>query len=131
MRKSYHRASAGYRSRRFHGATSSPAAFAEAVTQLKSWFASWVGIPVERSEGWLHWSSTNPNSNGQNGAPVRHDITMEEVKKHNTAEDAWTTLNNKVYNLTPYLKFHPGGSSILLKVAGKDCYSLFMKYHAW
>lgn len=36
-----------------------------------------------------------------------------------------------MYNITPYLKFHPGGSDILVKVAGKDGTSLFMKYHAW
>lgn len=37
----------------------------------------------------------------------------------------------QVYNITPYLKFHPGGSDILLKAAGKDGTLLFMKYHPW
>ena len=36
-----------------------------------------------------------------------------------------------MYNLTPYLKFHPGGESILMKVAGRDGTALFNKFHAW
>lgn len=37
----------------------------------------------------------------------------------------------QVYNLTPYLRFHPGGVPLLLKVAGRDGTALFNKYHAW
>lgn len=37
----------------------------------------------------------------------------------------------QVYNLTPYLQYHPGGVDILVKTAGKDCTALFNRYHAW
>lgn len=37
----------------------------------------------------------------------------------------------QVYDITPYLNFHPGGRDILLKAAGKDGTALFMKYHPW
>lgn len=37
----------------------------------------------------------------------------------------------QVYNLTHYLRFHPGGVPLLLKVAGRDGTALFNKYHAW
>ena len=36
----------------------------------------------------------------------------------------------QVYNITPYIKFHPGGN-ILMQGAGKDSTVLFQKYHAW
>ena len=36
----------------------------------------------------------------------------------------------QVYNITPYISFHPGGK-ILLQGAGKDSTALFDKYHAW
>mmetsp|Transcript_7512 Transcript_7512/g.13014 ORF Transcript_7512/g.13014 Transcript_7512/m.13014 type:complete len:164 (+) Transcript_7512:81-572(+) len=49
---------------------------------------------------------------------LRKDITVAEVKRHNTVEDAWMIFRNRVYNLTPYLRFHPGGADILAKVAG-------------
>ena len=31
----------------------------------------------------------------------------------------------KVYNMTPYMKFHPGGVEELMRGAGKDCTILF------
>ena len=43
------------------------------------------------------------------GARGMKKITMEEVQRHRTKADAWTVLGGKVYNITPYLKFHPGG----------------------
>lgn len=40
-------------------------------------------------------------------------------------------LRGKVYNISPYLRFHPGGVPILMKAAGKDGTALFSKYHPW
>jgi cytochrome b involved in lipid metabolism len=40
-------------------------------------------------------------------------------------------LHGKVYNITPYLRFHPGGADILVKSAGRDGTALFNKYHPW
>lgn len=37
----------------------------------------------------------------------------------------------QVYNITPYLKYHPGGEKILLSVAGKDGTPAFDRYHRW
>lgn len=74
---------------------------------------------------------TSKDLNGLAGASLRKDIPLSEVKQHCTADDAWTVIHNKVYNLTPYLSFHPGGVDYLLKVAGKDGTVLFNKYHRW
>lgn len=30
-------------------------------------------------------------------------------------------ISGKVYNITPYMKFHPGGVDDLMKAAGIDC----------
>ncbi|KYN93549.1 putative cytochrome b5-like heme/steroid binding protein, partial [Plasmodium gaboni] len=35
-------------------------------------------------------------------------ITKEEVAKHNKKDDAWVIYKNKVYEITHYLKHHPG-----------------------
>lgn len=68
---------------------------------------------------------------GRKGAPLRHDITMEEVSQHNTEFDAWTVLDGRVYNMTPYLLYHPGGKAQLMLGAGGDCTDLFNENHAW
>lgn len=55
--------------------------------------------------------------------PMR--VTLEELKKHKSPEDAWSAYNGKVYNITPYLKFHPGGEKELMRTAGRDGTKLF------
>lgn len=65
------------------------------------------------------------------GLPLRNDISIAEVQTHNKSYDAWITLSNKVYNITPYLPYHPGGENIMKSVLGKDATILFHKYHTW
>lgn len=57
--------------------------------------------------------------------------SLAEVTKHGTPDDAWMVLRGKVYNITLYLKYHPGGVDTLLEAAGADGTALFDKYHAW
>ena len=52
------------------------------------------------------------------------------MKLHASPDDCWTIIRGKVYDISKYIKFHPGGDKILLG-AGKDCTALFDKYHAW
>jgi len=58
-------------------------------------------------------------------------IPRTEVAEHDSVHDAWMILKNKVYNITPYLHYHPGGVSIFKSVLGKDGTELFDKYHPW
>jgi cytochrome-b5 reductase len=46
-------------------------------------------------------------------------ITLEELAKHNTAADAWVAIKGKVFNVTPFLRVHPGGQAQLLRGAGE------------
>jgi len=46
-------------------------------------------------------------------------------------KDAWTVLGGKVYNITPYLPYHPGGEPELLRAAGRDGTRLFGEVHPW
>ncbi|KAG9301877.1 hypothetical protein G9A89_004556 [Geosiphon pyriformis] len=57
--------------------------------------------------------------------------TLEELRQHKTENDAWTALNGTIYNITPYLKFHPGGEKELMRCAGRDGTKLFMATHGW
>lgn len=40
-------------------------------------------------------------------------------------------MGSKVYNITPYLPYHPGGERELMKAAGRDGTKLFMEIHPW
>jgi cytochrome b involved in lipid metabolism len=76
-------------------------------------------------------AASREDLSGLGGKPPRSDITMDEVARHATAEDGWTVLRGRVYCLSSYMKYHPGGAKILGSVLGKDCTALFNKYHAW
>jgi nitrate reductase (NAD(P)H) len=34
---------------------------------------------------------------------------LEEIQKHDKMDDAWLIINNKVYDVTSVLDWHPGG----------------------
>lgn len=65
------------------------------------------------------------------GEQPRRDIPLDEIRKHNRNHDGWIILRGKVYNIGPYLPYHPGGIDIFKNVLGKDATSLFDKYHRW
>lgn len=61
-------------------------------------------------------------------------ITTEELEKHNKEGDLWISIQGKVYNVTTWLKDHPGGDLPLLNLAGQDATDAFVAYHpgtAW
>lgn len=58
------------------------------------------------------------------------EIPWSEIEKHKKRNDSWIVLNNKVYNITDYIKRHPGGD-VILKSAGKDGTLLFNQHHPW
>ena len=58
-------------------------------------------------------------------------VTPSELAAHASPDDAWTALRGKVYALTPYVSFHPGGAAVLKGAAGADCTRAFDAAHAW
>lgn len=44
----------------------------------------------------------------------------EDVAAHQTINDLWVSYNSKVYDLSSFVRDHPGGDDLLLKFAGKD-----------
>ncbi|KAL7620615.1 hypothetical protein AAE478_009610 [Parahypoxylon ruwenzoriense] len=66
------------------------------------------------------------------GAPyLRVTPSMLRRQTGRKGKDAWTALGGRVYNISPYLPFHPGGEPELLRVAGRDGSKLFGEIHPW
>jgi len=58
------------------------------------------------------------------GGSIKKTFTLGEVKKHNKKNDAWTIIENKVYDITTWIPTHPGGD-VILKAVGKNGTRLF------
>lgn len=77
----------------------------------------------------------------------------QELALHDKSDDAWCAINGRVYDVTPYLGYHPGGEKQLMRgagatrrgggrvvgcvtdsqaaLAGKDATELFRSIHSW
>ena len=55
--------------------------------------------------------------------------SRNEVAKHNTSLSAWIIIDNIVYDITKFAKYHPGGEALILEYAGKDCTEIFWDLH--
>jgi ferredoxin-NADP reductase len=57
--------------------------------------------------------------------------TIQEVSRHNRRDDCWMVIRNKVYDVTSYMEYHPGGPEELMRGAGSDATALFAEAHSW
>ncbi|XP_022606626.1 cytochrome b5 reductase 4 [Seriola dumerili] len=78
---------------------------------------------------WIRFSKSGKDLTGLRGRLI--EVTQEELQKHNTRDDCWTCIRGMVYNVTPYMDYHPGGEEELMKAAGIDGTDLFDQVHRW
>ncbi|KAL5771455.1 hypothetical protein ACOSP7_015609 [Xanthoceras sorbifolium] len=67
-------------------------------------------------------------------AESKRYISLEDLHSHNKPGDLWISIQSKVYNVTEWSKYHPGGEQPLLSLAGQDATDAFVAYHpgtAW
>jgi cytochrome b involved in lipid metabolism len=57
-------------------------------------------------------------------------LTSAEVQKHNTGTDCWSVIKGEVYDLTAYVKDHPGGAAFIKSICGLDGSAAFAGEHA-
>jgi len=60
--------------------------------------------------------------------PAYNRYTLQEVAQHSSPTDCWLIIRRKVYDVSPWVRRHPGGDLLLVK-AGRDCTQLFDSYH--
>ncbi|CAK7205254.1 hypothetical protein SEUCBS139899_008021 [Sporothrix eucalyptigena] len=97
-------------------------------------------VILEPGHSPLDWArvTADPTGNRLRGdlpadAPYLLRVTPSQLKQMNgrKGRDAWTALGGMVYNISPYVPFHPGGKGELLRCAGKDGNKLFNEIHSW
>jgi hypothetical protein len=62
-------------------------------------------------------------------APTKVGYTMAQVRANNTAANCWAVIDGSVYDLTNWIKSHPGGSGAIVGLCGTDGSSSFSVKH--
>ncbi|XP_053604937.1 cytochrome b5-like [Plodia interpunctella] len=77
------------------------------------------------------WTANNKTSQWSEpiepGSPEAKDrtITLAEVSYHDTPQDCWVVIYDRVYDITTFLEEHPGGADVMLEYAGQDASTAF------
>jgi len=81
----------------------------------------------------LDWAALTRSDKHLSGVGTFQRVTPSQLRKMTgrKGKPAWSSFSGKVYNITPYLPFHPGGETELMKAAGRDGTRLFMDVHPW
>jgi cytochrome b involved in lipid metabolism len=90
-------------------------------------------VALRKGFGLSDWTRLVAKSNDlaqRKGQPLRR-IKLKEIKQHDSIHDGWVVIRGKVYFVSPYLAYHPGGESVLKKVLGKDATEQYDKHHRW
>lgn len=69
------------------------------------------------------------SSLSQSNPPAKGSWSKSEIAEHGKQSDCWSYLGEKVYNLTPWISEHPGGSEIMLEMCGNDGTQSFRSHH--
>lgn len=89
-------------------------------------------VPLKPGRSLMDWVKLTKSHKGLSGLKGRFiEVTEDELAKHNKKEDCWTCIRGHVYNVTPYMEYHPGGEEELMKAAGADGTDLFDQVHRW
>lgn len=57
---------------------------------------------------------------------IDNEITIDELRKHDTEAAPWFVVNGEVYDGTKFMEEHPGGATSITSAAGLDSTDEFM-----
>lgn len=77
-----------------------------------------LGLIVVGGSAYYYYSGDSSNTTINSGKLVSY--TMDEIAKHNTANDCWMVINSNVYNVTSYVTKHPRAASTIIPGCGTD-----------
>ncbi|KAI0819144.1 hypothetical protein BC628DRAFT_1404234 [Trametes gibbosa] len=82
--------------------------------------------PGNEEGGWMKTRANTDVKSHKNEKLMT--FSLEEIATHNTKDDAWLILDNKVYDVTSVLSWHPGGANAILAYAGKATVDVTNEY---
>ncbi|XP_010332128.2 cytochrome b5 reductase 4 isoform X4 [Saimiri boliviensis] len=89
-------------------------------------------VPLKQGRSLMDWIRLTKSGKDLTGLKGRLiEVTEEELKKHNKKDDCWICIRGFVYNVSPYMEYHPGGEDELMRAAGSDGTELFDQVHRW
>jgi hypothetical protein len=56
-------------------------------------------------------------------------LTMKDVAENNSPKSCWSAIDGKIYDLTRWIKSHPGGQSAITFLCGTDGTKAFLAQH--
>ncbi|XP_078011378.1 cytochrome b5 reductase 4 isoform X2 [Phascolarctos cinereus] len=89
-------------------------------------------VPLKQGRSLMDWIRLTKSGKDLTGLKGRLiEVTEEELIKHNKKDDCWVCIRGLVYNVSPYMEYHPGGEDELMRAAGSDGTDLFDQVHRW
>ena len=83
-----------------------------------------IGVAVDAG------APTGPHRAPDPAEPQWPDVTVAELARHNDPEHGWwIAVDGTVYDVTEFLRRHPGGAPILQAYAGLDATAAFARAH--
>ncbi|KAM6126988.1 cytochrome b5 reductase 4-like isoform 2-T2 [Pterocles gutturalis] len=109
-----------------------PQAFPAPGSQQRVAVGGRAKVPLKPGRSLMDWIRLTKSGKDLTGLKGRlTEVTEDELAKHNKKEDCWICIRGFVYNVTPYMEYHPGGEDELMKAAGTDGTDLFDQVHRW
>ncbi len=90
-------------------------------------------VTLQPGHSSLDWANLLKSGQNLSGVSSLIRVTPSMLKYNNgrKGRPAWSAWQGKVYNMTPFLPYHPGGEGELIRAAGKNGEKLFMEVHPW
>ncbi|XP_066171190.1 cytochrome b5 reductase 4 isoform X3 [Sylvia atricapilla] len=109
-----------------------PPAFPAPGSQQRAAAGARSKVPLKPGRSLMDWIRLTKSGKDLTGLKGRLiEVTEDELSKHNKKEDCWICIRGFVYNVTPYMEYHPGGEDELMRAAGADGTDLFDQVHRW
>lgn len=85
-------------------------------------------VPAVQTPATTPQSQPTPPAQTSEPAPTQSStktFSQTEVATHNNAKDCWLIIDNKVYDVTQFLREHPGGIDMIMPYCGKEASEAF------